>query len=394
VIKTLKVTEINQKSVQASITAENGLTDFTISETGHPNQKSFAGILTFFDVPSDYAPNGAGGLRVLIPSSVGIPALDSLKGMAVNFIDTMDGHAPTEKIGVITQAQAGEPQDDGAIPVYIQGYVYAFDFPEETQVIVNHQSLLGFSYETAQTLLSEGEYNGQPVAVVQSLGYFTGASILLKQAASYQATQLVAAKEEVKQVDEATKALLDELKQAISGLQEYVDTKFQTLENVQSNEDEAKEEQTEEVSAENEEGKTEEPAAEETKDAEEDSKEDSKDESAEDESKEESKEDTEVKASKEETTELNAGESILAARIQEKLDAALAELASLKAENVEKEKHQRKSVAYPVTLMAKYDIQPQDDYKSLLASIDAREDLSVEQRMALKFEARQKNNKK
>ena len=53
---------------------------------GHPNRVPFSGVLTRLDAPSDRAPNGAAGHRVLLTRAAAERALPSLLGMAVDFV--------------------------------------------------------------------------------------------------------------------------------------------------------------------------------------------------------------------------------------------------------------------------------------------------------------------
>jgi hypothetical protein len=73
-----------------------------IPSNDHPNKMPFSGVLTRIDEPSDVAPEGSGGKRVLITMDAAKNALDSLLGMAVNF--GFDDHRPREKVGVISTA--------------------------------------------------------------------------------------------------------------------------------------------------------------------------------------------------------------------------------------------------------------------------------------------------
>jgi hypothetical protein len=59
---------------------------------GHPNRVPFSGVLTLVDCPSDRAPAGAAGHRVLLPRKVAERALPSLLGMAVGFAPGLRGH--------------------------------------------------------------------------------------------------------------------------------------------------------------------------------------------------------------------------------------------------------------------------------------------------------------
>ena len=59
---------------------------------GHPNRLPFEGVLTLVDVPSDRAPSGARGHRVILTRQAAETALPSLMGMAVDYKAGWDGH--------------------------------------------------------------------------------------------------------------------------------------------------------------------------------------------------------------------------------------------------------------------------------------------------------------
>src|SRR5579863_2349247 len=91
---------------------------------GHPNRAGFRGVLTVVDAPSQRAPSGSGGRRVVLPKKVAEAALPSLLGMALDYAPTFDRHDVRRKVGVITSAEiVGRNLEVG-------GYLYARDFPE------------------------------------------------------------------------------------------------------------------------------------------------------------------------------------------------------------------------------------------------------------------------
>lgn len=147
----------------------------------HPNRMPFRGTLTKVGVPSDIAPNGSGGKRVMLTHEAAQKALDSLMLMGVDLNTSLDGHDPTKKIGVITAAHI-----DGE-DLNVEGFIYAADFPREALEIHLKQADLGFSFE-AQNLMAEGT---DPLVITQCT--FTGAAILMKDKAAYQTTKLAAA---------------------------------------------------------------------------------------------------------------------------------------------------------------------------------------------------------
>lgn len=164
-------------------------------------------MLTYLDVPSDRPVGGAKGHLILIPSDVGVKRLDTLQGMAVNVRNDLSGHAAKHKIGVIEKAYAGDPDDDGAVPVYVEGYLYAKDFPDEVDDLRANKDELGFSYETTDTQVVDLDGAPKPTFKVVDC-VFTGATILYKNKAAYTRTSLAAEGEGMDK--EQFKALLAE----------------------------------------------------------------------------------------------------------------------------------------------------------------------------------------
>ena len=71
---------------------------------GHPNRRGFRGVLTVADAPSDRAPSGAGGHKVMLTAQATERALPSLLGMAVDYAPELDRHDAQRKVGIITSA--------------------------------------------------------------------------------------------------------------------------------------------------------------------------------------------------------------------------------------------------------------------------------------------------
>jgi hypothetical protein len=91
---------------------------------GHPNRAGFRGVLTVVDEPSQRAPAGSKGRRVLLTRGAAEAALPSLLGMALDYAPSFDRHDVRRKVGVITSAEVvGRNLEVG-------GYLYAKDFPE------------------------------------------------------------------------------------------------------------------------------------------------------------------------------------------------------------------------------------------------------------------------
>lgn len=96
---------------------------------GHPNRAAFRGVLTVVDVPSQRAPSGSNGRRVVLTKGAAEAALASLLGMAVDYAPSFDRHDVRRKVGVITSAEVvGRNLEVG-------GYLYAKDFPDIVQEI-------------------------------------------------------------------------------------------------------------------------------------------------------------------------------------------------------------------------------------------------------------------
>ena len=148
----------------------------------HPNRMPFSGVLVKLDEPSDAAPHGSKGKRVIMSRAAAEAALDSLALMAVDITADFDGHDAQQKIGVITAATI-EGSD-----LKIEGFVYAADFPEEAAFIKANKDALGFSFE-AQDIYVES-LDGAPLVITACV--FTGAAILLKDKAAFTTTSLAA----------------------------------------------------------------------------------------------------------------------------------------------------------------------------------------------------------
>lgn len=152
---------------------------------GHPNRLPFEGVLTLVDVPSDKAPSGSRGHRVVLTRAAAEAALPSLLGMAVDYKAGWDGHDARQKCGIITSAEL-----DGQ-RLTVAGYLFARDFPEfgtEIESRIGSMSgaggAMGMSYELADAHVADMR------ASVWTLtrATFTGAAILLREKAAYRGT--------------------------------------------------------------------------------------------------------------------------------------------------------------------------------------------------------------
>ncbi len=188
----------------------------------HPNRVPFSGILTRLDEPSDRAPNGTNGKRVVLPKAAAEKALPSLLGMAVDMTDEFDGHNVKKKIGLITEATI----DGDAIR--IKGFFYAADFPTEVKDIQAYREQLGFSFEAQARMRSMDD---DPLVIESCV--FTGAAVLFRYLAAYTTTSLAAKAAgvsgeedmDLKEIVDAVKALtasVDGLKGDIGGVKKEV----------------------------------------------------------------------------------------------------------------------------------------------------------------------------
>src|SRR5208282_1579407 len=96
---------------------------------GHPNRAGFRGVLTVVDVPSQRAPSGSRGHRVVLTKAAAEDALPSLLGMALDYSPSFDRHDVRRKVGVITSAEVVGRN------IEVGGYLYAKDFPEIVEEI-------------------------------------------------------------------------------------------------------------------------------------------------------------------------------------------------------------------------------------------------------------------
>jgi len=148
---------------------------------GHPNRLAFEGVLTLVDVPSDRAPSGARGHRVVLTRQAAEAALPSLLGMAVDYKVGWDGHDARQKCGIITSARVEGKE------LAVAGYLFARDYPEMEQKIqasIDGGGAMGMSYELADAHVAD--MNAQLWTLTRAT--FTGAAILLREKAAYRAT--------------------------------------------------------------------------------------------------------------------------------------------------------------------------------------------------------------
>jgi len=146
----------------------------------HKNRIPFEGLLTRLDAPSDKAPSGARGHRVILTTGAAEAALGSLIGMAVSFKAAWDGHDARQKCGVITEAFIEGDE------LRVAGHIYAHDFPDVFAQMSKPNVNLGMSYEMVDARV---ENMTSPIWTLTEVT-FTGAAILLRNKAAYRSTRI------------------------------------------------------------------------------------------------------------------------------------------------------------------------------------------------------------
>jgi hypothetical protein len=143
---------------------------------GHPNRMPFEGVMTLVDTPSDKAPAGARGHRVMLTREAAEKALPSLLGMAVDYRPGWDGHNAQRKIGFLTEAHLIGNR------VVVRGFLYARDFPKEAKALQERPPEdMGMSYELADAKVEDMRAEVWKLTRVT----FTGAAILSREKAAY-----------------------------------------------------------------------------------------------------------------------------------------------------------------------------------------------------------------
>jgi len=146
---------------------------------GHPNRVPFEGVLTLVDVPSDRAPSGSRGHRVVLTKAAAEAALPSLLGMAVDFRPDWEGHDARTKCGILTEADVVGQR------LLVSGYLYGRDFPEvEEKLRQVTAGSMGMSYELADAHVEDMRSSIWKL----TRATFTGAAILLREKAAYRQT--------------------------------------------------------------------------------------------------------------------------------------------------------------------------------------------------------------
>jgi hypothetical protein len=170
--------------------------DLQLQDSSHPNVMPFSGTLLLLDEPSNQPPHGADGHQILVPTSVAKNRLNTLPGMAINYEADLTGHNPGKKVGVITQASIEGNK------VQVKGLVWKKDFPEAARLFKMNKGRLGMSMELGDVYVRDKD---ERVWHLEDF-HFTGATVLLKDHAAYEKTDLAASKFFVKALAAASSA--------------------------------------------------------------------------------------------------------------------------------------------------------------------------------------------
>lgn len=169
--------------------------DFKMSDAGtHPNKAPFKCALFKVDEPSDGPPGGASGKKIRISSSVCDKNLQTFVGMALNidYANGMADHDPRFKVAVIEKAYRSI---DGY--AWIDGYIYAKDFPDVVATIRYYNGLAAehnwSEYQFGASLEMEASVQDAEEGVLEVIEFCgTGAAILFAEAAAYKTTSFAA----------------------------------------------------------------------------------------------------------------------------------------------------------------------------------------------------------
>jgi hypothetical protein len=147
----------------------------------HPNKRPFEGVLALVDVPSDAAPCGTHGRRILLLREAVVAALPSLIGMGLNYSPDLESHDDRRVAGIITQASIVD------IELRISGYIFGLQFPDLVRKLERHPETIGMSHESRNAHVDDMRAS---IWKIDELT-FTGASVVLRSKAAYRQTSLV-----------------------------------------------------------------------------------------------------------------------------------------------------------------------------------------------------------
>jgi hypothetical protein len=160
------------------------ITDLDIQDGDHPNLAPFKGTLLLLDQPSNQPPHGSEGHTIFVPTQVAVKRLDTLPGMGINYQNDLEGHNPAKKIGVISKAWVEGKK------VKVEGVIWKKDFPEALRTFRMNRGRLGMSMELGDVYVRDKD---EDVWHLEDF-HFTGATVLRRDHAAYENTELSASK--------------------------------------------------------------------------------------------------------------------------------------------------------------------------------------------------------
>ena len=143
----------------------------------HSNRLPFLGVLWFVDTPSDEAPSGARGNRIILTREAAVKALGSIVGMGLCRRSDNSGHNVERKMGVITKAYLLGNR------IIVKGIVYAKDCPNDVYQLRNGK--FGMIYEIDEARVSDMRKEVWELSRIT----FTGAAVLLREKTAYKGTR-------------------------------------------------------------------------------------------------------------------------------------------------------------------------------------------------------------
>ncbi len=146
----------------------------------HPNKTPFIGVLTRLDEPSDKAPLGGRGHRVLLTKEAALDAIPTLIGISINF-STGKRHNPENKQGIIDSAWIQGQK------LCVAGYIFGRDCPSVLKSISACVDAWGMSYELHDAHVDDLYAETWRLNRVT----FTGAAVILKSEAAYKTTEFL-----------------------------------------------------------------------------------------------------------------------------------------------------------------------------------------------------------
>ena len=161
-------------------------------------RQPFIATITYAGMPSDGPVTGTedmpgGPYRVLIPTDLMTPKIQDLIGKGVFAALSLDTHAGTTRIGKYTDAWTKQFPQTNVEAVCASGFL---DWSQSKEIVAKvveraRKSELGFSYDLKNATAVVEDFNGTMVATLQDFEW-RGATIVYRQAAAYQMTDLAA----------------------------------------------------------------------------------------------------------------------------------------------------------------------------------------------------------